>query len=412
MTGLEIDSRRIEPGRPVRRDPWRRRARRRRTRPGSGGRARARTTPHAAMAALGRAVRDRSSARVVGITGSTGKTSTKDILAALCRPHLRTVAAEQSHNNEIGLPLTLTRIADDTEVVIAEIGTRGAGQVAALCEIARPDIGVITPNRPRTPRAVRDDRGGCSRRGRDRRRAAGRRGWSSFRPARRCSSRHLDRAGCRGRHATATSGHVRLLGFEADERAHLDVDAFDERLSLTFNFRSRHNATNALAALGAYAALGLPLAEAQRGADQVSLSRWREEERPLPGGGVLINDCYNANPVSMARRSTISPSGRAGGGVSPFSATWPSSARMRPPTTARSARAAGRRRRRPARCTRAARPRLPRGCRGGRRAPLGARRSSWASRCSRALLRPGDCVLVKGSRSMGLEVVADVLAAA
>ena len=57
------------------------------------------------LAALGSAVRGRSSARVVGITGSTGKTSTKDILAALCRPHVRTVAAEGGHNNEIGLPL-------------------------------------------------------------------------------------------------------------------------------------------------------------------------------------------------------------------------------------------------------------------------------------------------------------------
>ena len=93
---------------------------------------------HAAMAALGRAVRDRSSARVVGITGSTGKTSTKDILAALCRPHLRTVAAEQSHNNEIGLPLTLTRIEPDTEVVIAEMGTRGAGQVASSARSPGP----------------------------------------------------------------------------------------------------------------------------------------------------------------------------------------------------------------------------------------------------------------------------------
>ena len=62
------------------------------------------------LAALGSAVRSRSSTRVVGITGSTGKTSTKDILAAMCRPHTKTVAAEGGHNNEIGLPLTLTRI--------------------------------------------------------------------------------------------------------------------------------------------------------------------------------------------------------------------------------------------------------------------------------------------------------------
>ena len=68
-----------------------------------------------------------------GVTGSTGKTSTKDILAALCRPHLRTVAAEQSHNNEIGLPLTLTRIEPDTEIVDRRDGDARARPGAELC---------------------------------------------------------------------------------------------------------------------------------------------------------------------------------------------------------------------------------------------------------------------------------------
>ena len=93
----------------------------------------------AAMAELGRAVRERSEARVVAITGSSGKTSTKDILAALCRPVARTIAAEEGHNNEIGLPLTMTRLEPDTEVLIAEMGMRGLGEIAALCEVARPD---------------------------------------------------------------------------------------------------------------------------------------------------------------------------------------------------------------------------------------------------------------------------------
>ncbi|MGZ6729610.1 MAG: Mur ligase family protein, partial [Gaiellaceae bacterium] len=98
----------------------------------------------AAFAALGRAVRDRSQARVVGITGSTGKTSTKDILAALCAPAAPTVAAEASFNNEIGVPLTLCRLEPDTEVCILELAMRGFGQIAELCETARPEVGVIT----------------------------------------------------------------------------------------------------------------------------------------------------------------------------------------------------------------------------------------------------------------------------
>src|SRR5918911_3022219 len=98
----------------------------------------------AAMAALGAAVRDKSNARVVGITGSMGKTGTKDILAALCRLQARTVAAPASFNNELGVPLTLCRLEADTEVCIVELAMRGFGQIAELCAIARPHIGVIT----------------------------------------------------------------------------------------------------------------------------------------------------------------------------------------------------------------------------------------------------------------------------
>ena len=81
---------------------------------------------HAALAAIAGAVRDRSQARVVAITGATGKTTTKDILAALCMPLARTIASEGNYNNELGVPLTLCRIEPDTEICIAEMGMRGA----------------------------------------------------------------------------------------------------------------------------------------------------------------------------------------------------------------------------------------------------------------------------------------------
>src|SRR5205085_9852981 len=98
----------------------------------------------AAMSALGTAVRDRSGARIVAITGSMGKTGTKDILAALCRPSARTVAAQASFNNELGVLLSLRRLEPDTEVCILELAMRGFGQIAELCAIARPEIGAIT----------------------------------------------------------------------------------------------------------------------------------------------------------------------------------------------------------------------------------------------------------------------------
>src|SRR5438132_13597744 len=98
--------------------------------------------PFASLAALAGEVRQRSGARFVAITGSMGKTSTKDILAAICAAPARTVAAERSYNNEIGVPLTLCRVERDTEIVILELAMRGFGQIAELCSFARPDIGV------------------------------------------------------------------------------------------------------------------------------------------------------------------------------------------------------------------------------------------------------------------------------
>src|SRR3954471_17885331 len=85
------------------------------------------------LAAIAGAVRDRSSARFVAITGSMGKTSTKDILAAVCAPQPRTVAAERSYTAEIGVPLTIGRVDPDTELCILELAMRGFGQIAELC---------------------------------------------------------------------------------------------------------------------------------------------------------------------------------------------------------------------------------------------------------------------------------------
>ena len=238
----------------------------------------------AAMAALGRAVRDRSDARVVAITGSSGKTSTKDILAALCRPVARTVAAEEGHNNEIGLPLTLTRLEPDTEVLIAEMGMRALGEIAALCEVARPDVGVITNIGPV----------------------------------------HLELLGTIARVAQAKAellealppGGIAVIPLDCPELEPFVPDGLDVRRfappqvevrdgasfvrfdgdEIAFSFTARHQAANAVAALTVLDALGLPLPVEPV---EVPFSRWRCEESPLPGGGLLINDAYNANPASM-----------------------------------------------------------------------------------------------------------------
>ncbi|MEI8104956.1 MAG: UDP-N-acetylmuramoyl-tripeptide--D-alanyl-D-alanine ligase [Actinomycetes bacterium] len=237
---------------------------------------------HTALGTIGGEVRRRSSARVVGITGATGKTTTKDILAALCSPHLRTVASEANYNNEIGVPLTLCRIEADTELCIVEMGMRGLGQIQWLAQIAQPDIGLITNIGPV----------------------------------------HLELVGTIQNVAQAKAELIEMLPLNAvvvvpdDEplldphllRSDLDVRRFghvDEPgafrvggrvIELQTSFTSRHQLDNTLAALTVCDALGVPL---EPGVLDIEFSPLREELIELPGGVTLINDCYNANPLSM-----------------------------------------------------------------------------------------------------------------
>src|SRR6185312_14361616 len=102
------------------------------------------TDPLKSLQRLATAWRRELGAQVIGITGSTGKTSTKDLLAGMLRPQRRTVATPQNYNTEIGLPLTVLGAPSDTEVLVLEMAMRGAGQIAELATIAEPDVGLIT----------------------------------------------------------------------------------------------------------------------------------------------------------------------------------------------------------------------------------------------------------------------------
>jgi UDP-N-acetylmuramoyl-tripeptide--D-alanyl-D-alanine ligase len=362
----------------------------------------------AALAAIARAVRERSSARVVAITGSIAKTSTKDILGALCKPHARTVVAEGSQNNEVGLPLTLGRLDEDTEIAIVEMGMRGLGQIAELCETAKPEIGVITKIGPvhlellgtveRVAQAKAELIGALPTGGTGVVPA----GDSLLDPYLTREDIDVLRFG--------PGGDVQLVSFTpAGNEATLEVDAFGERLELTFPFTSRYNATNALAALAAYRALGLPLAEAGRGAPALKLSRWRGEEAPLPGDGLLINDAYNANPLSMVA-ALEHLAARAGerrkvavlGDMAELGPGAPAYHREVGAAAARNG----------VDVLVAVGPLARNYVQGAR----GIAETRWAPTVEasltavRSLLRPGDCVLVKGSRAMGLETVADALA--
>lgn len=244
----------------------------------------------AALAALASLVRSKSGARVVAVVGSTGKTSTKDILGALCSATTPTIWADASQNNEIGLPLTVCRLESDTAVLVTEMGMRGLGQIAVLCTIARPDVVIVTSIGPEHLELV----GTVER----------------VAEANAEAIASLPKGGIAVVPADAAElapylrrTDIKILTFDRSTIAGAGHDwrfsVRDRDIPLTLPFTSRHMAENTLAALVAYDALGLALDRAQEGVDAITLSRWRGEELRLTGGGVVVNDSYNANPVSM-----------------------------------------------------------------------------------------------------------------
>jgi UDP-N-acetylmuramoyl-tripeptide--D-alanyl-D-alanine ligase len=334
-----------------------------------------------ALAEIARRARELSSARVVGITGSMGKTSTKDILAALCAPSARTIAAEASFNNEIGVPLTLCRLERDTEVCILELAMRGPGQIAALAADARPDVGLITNIGPVHLELM-----------------------ESIDAIRRAKGELLDALPSGGTAIVPSDFPVERSDLRVVRIAEVPTETSDGRTTVdgvSFNFTAPHQIENAAAALAALDALALP----RPARVDVDFSRWRGEEGALPGGGLVINDAYNANPVSMRaalayltqraegrRRVAVlgdmAELGRTGPGyhaeVGRAAAELGIDEILAVGTLARSYLAAG----------------VP-----GRAVP----NVHAALRVVDDVVRPGDAVLVKASRAVGLEAVAEAL---
>jgi UDP-N-acetylmuramoyl-tripeptide--D-alanyl-D-alanine ligase len=243
-----------------------------------------------ALAALASLVRSKSDALVVAVVGSAGKTTTKDILGALCAPHVPTIWANRSLNNEIGLPLTVCRLEPDTRVLVTEMGMRGLGQIAALCAVARPHVVVVPHIGPEhlellgTVERVAEANAEAI--------SALPAGGTAVVPA---SANVLEP------YLTREDVTVRRFHHDdvASENGTTRFRVGETTVELTLPFTQRHLALNGLAALHAYDALGLPLDRAHEGVAAIRLSPWRGEEIALPEGGFVVNDAYNANPDSM-----------------------------------------------------------------------------------------------------------------
>jgi UDP-N-acetylmuramoyl-tripeptide--D-alanyl-D-alanine ligase len=246
--------------------------------------------PLAALAALARAWRRELGARVVAVTGSTGKTSTKDILAALLAPTLRTVASALNRNTEIGLPLTILGAPAGTEALVLELAMRGPGQIAELTAIGEPDVGVIVNVGPAHVELVGSLVGVAAAKAELLSGLAA--GATAVVPAHEPLLEPFLRADLEIVRFGA-GGDVEIAAVDARG---VVVALRDERVRLEPGFRAPHLLTDLCAALAAARAVGLgsppPLLE-------VSFAALRGERVPLPGGVTVINDCYNANPMSM-----------------------------------------------------------------------------------------------------------------
>ncbi len=253
-----------------------------------------------ALSSLGRHARRRLPERVVAVTGSVGKTSLKDLLAAATATTWRTAASVGSFNNELGVPLTLANAPDDTEVAVVEMGARGRGHIAALCDVARPTIGVVTVVAGAHLEAFRtiDEV------------AAAKAELVEALPTGGTAVLNADDERVDAMAARTDAIVVRFGIDSGDVRA--EGVTVDDDLRASFMLRSpwgtapvrlsvagHHQVTNALGAAAAALVLGTGVDAVAGGLANASLSAMRMDLVTLADGVRVLDDTYNANPTSM-----------------------------------------------------------------------------------------------------------------
>jgi UDP-N-acetylmuramoyl-tripeptide--D-alanyl-D-alanine ligase len=270
------------------------------SRPPAGGSAIRVDDTAEALLQLGVLARGRVSGGVVGITGSVGKTTTKDLLHGCLASAFPAAASERSFNNELGLPLTLLNAAEGTRWVALEMGARGAGHIARLAEVARPDVGIVTSVSMAHVEFFGDLDGVAAAKGE----------LVQALPAEGVAVLNFDDLRVRRMESVspcAVLGYA--VGSAADVRAE-DVLLDDElrpRFTMTspwgdgavrLSLRGVQQVPNALAAATAALWCGVPFDDVVDALGTTTGSPLRMEVHEVPGGPVLVVDCYNANPAS------------------------------------------------------------------------------------------------------------------
>jgi UDP-N-acetylmuramoyl-tripeptide--D-alanyl-D-alanine ligase len=272
----------------------------------------------AALLALAATERRAMHVRVVGITGSAGKTITKDFARAALSTTFRIHASPRSFNNQVGLPLTILGAGPATDVLVCEIGGGVVGEIGSLCAVARPDVGIVTNvglahvETFGSPRRIRRAKAELVE-------SLSPRGLAILNaddPAvRRFASRTV--AGVvsfgRSRRSMVRADDVELL---PNGCATFTLAANGTRVLVELPAPGEHLVMNALAAAACAMALGVPARTCAEAFRTAELSPWRMEVVARPDGVRVLNDAYNANPGSMAvalraARAMAGPEGSA-----------------------------------------------------------------------------------------------------
>jgi UDP-N-acetylmuramoyl-tripeptide--D-alanyl-D-alanine ligase len=237
---------------------------------------------------------------VVGVTGSQGKTSTKDLVGAVLSSAAPTISTTGSMNNELGVPITMLRVDAETRCLALEMGARRVGDIAALAELVPPDIAIVLNVGQAhlsyfgTREAIAEAKGELVR---------------GLAPGGTAVLNADDSAVAAMRSLTegpvltfgvAAKADVRVSDLTLDRRSRPAFTLRTARASarVTLPFIGAHQALNAAAAAAAGLAAGVSLDAAAEALAGAALSKWRMELQELPSGVVLLNDSYNANPDS------------------------------------------------------------------------------------------------------------------
>jgi len=261
-----------------------------------------------ALKGLGRAVRQAWGGKIAGVTGSVGKTTTKEILAALLGAKLRVLKSEGNLNNEYGLPLTLFRLEPEHQAAVLEMGMSRRGELARLAEIARPDVGVVTRVAPAHLEffASVDEIALAKRE-----LIEGLNGEGSLAVLNADDARVA---------AFASKAPGRVLTYGIDHAADFRAEEIEDRGALGSTFTlvaggqrtrldlalaGRHVIANALAALAAASAWGIGAGEAQAVFRSLRAPAMRGELLRFSNAIAIINDSYNSSPAALQAMTTL-----------------------------------------------------------------------------------------------------------